>query len=280
MCESMPRTQTNGASTYYETHGDGRPIVFIHGGWTSSEMWDPQMRSFAPEYRIVTYDVRGHGRTDDPTARRYSIDRFVDDLHDLLCDLDIDEPVLCGLSLGGIIAQTYAATHPETVGGLVLADTTQWIPPLPLALTSCQKRVLFPKTVVYPYIRAIGVKRYFRLLLAGIQAAEGHRWLALTPEVREYALREIDAFSTEEYLHVLDALYEFSGCDLGAINAPTLVLVGTHESVAVRRQSTRMATVIENAMKDTIPDAGHLANLDNPDAFNDRIDRFLRDRVG
>ncbi|PSP62755.1 hypothetical protein BRC77_08960 [Halobacteriales archaeon QH_8_64_26] len=181
---TTPRTRAEDAATYYETRGDGRPIVFVHGGWSNSEMWAPQVQSFAAEYRTITYDVRGHGRTTDWGSEPYSIERFVEDLRALIDTLDAEDPILCGLSLGGIIAQTYAATYPEDVGGLVLADTTRWIPPLPISLSGLQKRTLFPKPAVHSYIRAIGVEAYFRQLLAGIQAIEGHQWLALTPEVR------------------------------------------------------------------------------------------------
>jgi pimeloyl-ACP methyl ester carboxylesterase len=276
---TTPRTRAEDAATYYETRGDGRPIVFVHGGWSSSEMWAPQVQSFAAEYRTITYDVRGHGRTTDSGSEPYSIERFVEDLRALIDTLDAEDPILCGLSLGGIIAQTYAATDPEDVGGLVLADTTRWIPPLPISLSGLQKRTLFPKPAVHSYIRAIGVEAYFRQLLAGIQAIEGHQWLALTPEVREFAIREIGAFDVESYLRIFDALYDFGGCDLGAITAPTLVLAGDHEASAVREQSERMATVIEDATLEIVPDAGHLANLDNPSAFDDRIEHFLHERV-
>jgi pimeloyl-ACP methyl ester carboxylesterase len=115
--------RTTDVATYYERRGSGPPIVFVHGMAMSTAEWDPQAAALAGEFTTVAYDVRGHGHTGGSDRAAYSMDLYAVDLDALLAALDVERPVVCGLSMGGCIAQAYAATHPEHVAGLVLADT-------------------------------------------------------------------------------------------------------------------------------------------------------------
>jgi pimeloyl-ACP methyl ester carboxylesterase len=119
----VPTLETNDIKTYYEDTGTGTPIVFVHGGWMDHRMWASQVEAFADEYEVITYDIRGHGRTGGSFEKRYTIELFAADLMALVEGLDIDCPVVCGLSLGGMIAQTYAVRYPEGLRALILADT-------------------------------------------------------------------------------------------------------------------------------------------------------------
>jgi pimeloyl-ACP methyl ester carboxylesterase len=273
----MATTHANGAAMHYELTGTGLPIVFVHGGWTSADMWAPQVERFAEEYRVLTYDVRGHGRTGGSAEPTYSIERFVADLRALIEDCSLDSPVICGLSLGGMIAQTYANRYPGDVRGLVLAGTMESFPPLPIS--RLQQETLFPRLALYPWMHAVGARSSFRLLLNAIRVAQsGRPWLALDEDVRRYARREVRRIETSEFVKVFDAMYEFDSRGERSITAPTLVLTGDHEAAPVVTQSDRLAERIENATRVTIPDAGHLSNLDNSEAFNEALGRFLTDR--
>jgi len=272
----MAAIHANGSTMHYESTGTGPPIVFVHGGWLSADMWDPQVDFFAEEYRVITYDVRGHGRTGGSDEPTYSIDGFVADLRTLVTELSLESPILCGLSLGGMIAQTYASEYPDDVRGLVLADTMQSFPPLPISRP--QQETLFPRVALYPSMHLVGARSYFRFLLQGIQLAQGGKpWLTLDDEVRKQATNEVRRIGTSEFVKIFDAMYEFDSRGDLAITAPTLVLTGDHEVPPVVAQSDRLAERIENATRATIPTAGHLSNLDNPAEFNRVLDRFLAD---
>ena len=119
----MPTATTGDLETYYVREGAGPPVVFVHGAIVDHSQWLPQLDAFSDAYTTVGYDVRGHGRTGGSNRDRYDIDLFVEDLPTLLAALDIEVPALCGLSMGGCIVQAYAATYPEAVAGVVLADT-------------------------------------------------------------------------------------------------------------------------------------------------------------
>lgn len=257
--------------------GDRQTIVFVHGGWLSGSMWRPQIDHFADDYRVVTVDLRGHGRTGATGERDYTIELFADDLRRTLAALDVDAPILCGLSLGGLVARTYAATTDDDLAGLVLAATVESLPPVPM--TQLQKQFLFPKLSIYPTFRLLGSGASFRMLLQSVRAVEGSAWLALDDDVREYALSEVDQFPITEFIKVFDALYDADPRDVENITAPTLLVYGDHEAKAVVAQNRRLARRIDDATTTVVPDAGHLSNLDNTADFNATVDQFL-ERLG
>lgn len=267
----MPAVETDDASLYYEAHGDGDPLVFLHGGWVSRRMWEPQVERFADDYRVITVDARGHGRTGGTDRRRYSIPLFTADLRTILEREDAaDDPAVCGLSMGSHVAQAYAVTY--DVDRLALAATTRTVPPIPI--TRAQKLTFAPKPMLHAVIRGMGVRPYYESLLTTIRAIEGHRWVALRDENRRYVRSEIDGFDTSEYIKVFDALYDHDPVDHALIEAPAMLVHGDHESSALVQQNRELARTL-GAERVEIPDAGHLANLDNPASFDAALDSFL-----
>ena len=120
----MPRVDVNGVSLYYEVTGHGPPLVLAHGFACGLRMWDPQVNALARSWRVVTYDVRGHGISeapDDPAA--YSQAISVADLRALLEHLKMRRAAVGGLSMGGNIALNFALAHPDMVTALIVADT-------------------------------------------------------------------------------------------------------------------------------------------------------------
>lgn len=265
----MARAQPETVTIHATDQGDGQPLVFLHGAWVSSEMWTPQVDHFTPTHRVVTIDTRGHGQSDG-SPRPYSIDRFATDLHATVDSLDLPPPVLCGLSLGGLVAMTYARDYP--VRKLVLAGTVRSIPPVPIG--DWQKHAYFPKPILYQIFRTLGPAAAYRLLVTSIEGALGRPWLATTSAAREYALGEIDELASDEFIKVFDALYDYRPPDLAALEAPALLLHGDHEAPPVKAQSRRIARAL-HADRVSLDDAGHLANLDNPAAFNAALADFL-----
>jgi pimeloyl-ACP methyl ester carboxylesterase len=101
----MPKIKTGDIQTYYESSGSGDPIVFIHGAWVNLRMWQPQVEYFSRSYRVITYDIRGHSETGGSARRRYSMELFADDLVALVDALKLDKLSICGISMGGMVAQ-------------------------------------------------------------------------------------------------------------------------------------------------------------------------------
>lgn len=120
----MPLAEVNGIRLYYEVTGKGHPVVFVHGFGCGIRSWDPQVRALAGTYRVIAYDVRGHGLSDAPSeAAAYSQPTSVEDLRQLLAILKVRRTAVIGLSMGGNIALNFALAHPTLVSALVIADT-------------------------------------------------------------------------------------------------------------------------------------------------------------
>jgi pimeloyl-ACP methyl ester carboxylesterase len=111
----MPMIERDAISIYFESTGEGRPVVFLHGWTMDHELWDRQVTAFAPSYRCVTVDLRGHGSSSKPVDG-YGYEEHVEDLHELLGALDLRHATLVGSSMGGAIAIQLAAGPPRACG--------------------------------------------------------------------------------------------------------------------------------------------------------------------
>jgi len=111
----------NGINLYFETHGSGRPLILLHGGLGSGEMFGPTLPALAANHRVISVDLQGHGRTAD-IDRPLDIRLMADDIAALIYHLGLDKPDLVGYSLGGGVAFQTAVKYPEKIGKLVMAS--------------------------------------------------------------------------------------------------------------------------------------------------------------
>lgn len=267
----MPTVQTNGIETYYERRGEGPPVVFVHASIVDSSAWDEQVAALEEDYTTVTYDLRGHGRTGGSAEREYAMDLFAEDLHALLDALDLDRPVVCGHSMGGMVALTYAARHPDRVAGLVLADAL--VPDLLTRGDWLLRRVVYRALI--PPVRLVG---YERVEKAKVWVAERFFGGSGGDYERIERLRETGpGMSTDEFVKVIRAMtrYHETSVDLSAIPVPTLVLYGENDLPFVKRHAAELAAHLPDVEVDEVPDAGHASNLDNPDYFTAAVRGFL-----
>lgn len=269
----MPRFSLGDGSLYYERQGSGSPLVFVHGGWQDATSWAPQVQEFAEEYNVITYDIRGHGQTGATAAADYSIDLFTDDLEALLAGLDIDQPLLVGLSVGGMIAQTFLDRHPDGARGAVIAGPVQSMPSFGLAADL--NPFVSPMFGVSQMVSTLGSAGAFRALLSTMHAANGGPWLSLGSDVREQTIAAAGAVPEAEYTKIFQALYEHEPIDLSHVETPLLTLYGDHEATRIKRQAKRLVESLPNGSAQEIPDAAHLVNQDNPAAFNRACSEFF-----
>ncbi|WP_458187787.1 alpha/beta fold hydrolase [Haladaptatus sp. NG-WS-4] len=267
----MPTVQTNDIETYYKRRGEGPPVVFVHAAIVDHSMWNPQVDTLSDDYTTVTYDVRGHGRTGGSSEPEYTVERYVEDLHGLVTALNLARPVLCGLSLGGLVAKTYAARYPDQVAGVVLADTFT-----PNILTRGEwflRRVALNSLI--PPVRLVG---YERVEKANVWLTERFfRGSSGDYEKVERIRGTGPKMSTDEFAKVIRSMTRFHdmSVDLSAITAPTLVLYGENELPFIKCHAAELGAHVPNVQIDEVPNAGHASNLDNPDYFSTAIRTFL-----
>lgn len=270
------RVQTNGIETYYVRRGEGPPIVFVYGAIMDHRQWEPQVDALSDEYTTVAYDVRGHGRTGGSDAETYSVELFAEDLDALVDALGLQQPILCGLSLGGCIAQVYAARHPEKVAGVVLADT---FTAGPLGVGG---RLLFANLRFFALLdRVVRYKRLNRFQTwVGQRVAPG---IAGDRATVQRLVDEGPTISHPEFVKIMEALGAFprSDFDISPISAPTLILYGENEPAMFRTAAAYMRERLTGADVEVrvVPDAGHASNLDNPAFFTAAVRELAEETV-
>jgi len=260
-------------TVHYETRGSGPPLVCVHGGWQNGRSWQPQIEGFADEYTVVTLDLRGHGRTGATELRRYSVELLADDLERLLAHLDIERPLLCGVSLGGMVLQSYLDRHPDAARGAVIGAPAQSMPPIDLPAAA--KPFLSPAPALSGMLSTVGPAGTFRALCESARATTGGPWLAVDPAVRSSAIDAAGEVPRREWLKIFRASYGFEPPDLSHVETPTLVLYGADEAPSVKRQGDRLARTVRSGRSREIAEAGHLLNQDNPDAFDEACTEFF-----
>lgn len=269
----MPEIRINGAAIYYEQAGQGPALVFVHGAFADSRIWDPQWDTFASRYRLLRYDLRGHGQTGTSSLDRYSMDTFADDLAALLDALQIQSPVICGLSWGGSIAQTFAVRYPQRPAALIFSGSA-----VAIDLTLMDKlycNVLFPGWAMSLAIKSMSVHNFtrFTLWLAGLTL--GKQWLSRDEQAREYLEQCMFAMDRNEYLKIWQAIYGFHVQALEKITCPVLVLNGEYESKNTFLHTREILRRIPQARAEVVPAALHAANLEEPQVFNNLLQDFL-----
>jgi 3-oxoadipate enol-lactonase len=256
----------NGIQLNYVERGlpDGLPIIFIHGFPFSHEMWSPQMASLPNRYRAISYDVRGHGASDigDP---HYTIDLYVDDLLALMDHLVITKAVLCGLSMGGYIALRAAERAPERIRGLILCDTKS-------EADTDEGKIRRSDTL--RLIQARGVHAFAQEFVKSIFAP---RTFTHRHEAVELIKQIIGSNQPTAVCGALLALAARTDTTarLVSISVPTLLLVGEHDQLTPPSATKAMHDRIQGSRMHIIPEAGHMSNLENPEAFNALIESFL-----
>ncbi len=263
----MPICVANGIRLYYERAGRGHPLVFIHGHTLTCAVWDQQWPVASAHCQAIRYDLRGHGRSEAPPSG-YTHAHHGADLVALLDCLHATQATLVGLSFGGGVAIQLALSEPHRVASLVLVDST-----LDGFAYSHQFRSFF---------RAFGAAIRRR----GVQAATTEMWFShpLFAQLRQQPDRfrafcqMALQFSGAEYLDDTPQIRpQTRHVDrLGEVSVPTLVIVGEHDIADFQRTADALQRGIPGAEKVVIRNAGHVANLEQPDAFNAALLAFLR----
>jgi pimeloyl-ACP methyl ester carboxylesterase len=257
--------QANGITICYDDLGVGRvPLLFIHGFPFDRTMWQPQLDFLKSTQRVITYDIRGFGKstTNDENA---SMTLFADDLIKMLDTLQINKVVACGLSMGGYILLDAVSRYPERFEAIILSDT-QCIADSPEAK---EKRF---KTI--ELIENGGLNNWADGFIKNLFSKET---LESKKELVEKIRSIMLSTSTETIIATLKALaYRNERCaELSDIAIPALILCGKEDVVTPIAQSEMMLDMIETSVMITIDGAGHLSNMEQPDKFNEQVNNFL-----
>jgi pimeloyl-ACP methyl ester carboxylesterase len=270
---STPRTKTgfvniDGAQIYYETAGKGIPFVMIHAGVADRRQWNNEFASFAQNYQVLRYDMRGYGKS-EPVDGEFS---HMGDLVSILNALGLQEPiVIMGCSMGGGLAMDFALTHPSRVKALIMVGSG----PSGLELD-----------VPTPAKFAEAEKAYDAGDLDLVAELETQIWFDGTDRTPQQINQAMRKLAYEMNRKALD--YEARGLGkrlpntempafdrLTDLHIPVLVIVGTHDTPYILAAADYMIEKLPSARKVTIEDAAHLPNMEQPQEFQTIVNDFL-----
>ena len=263
----MPRTNVGGLDMYYDVEGAGFPVVCISGLSLDHLAWGPQVPALtAAGYRCVLFDNRDAGQTSE-SGGAYSVRQMADDTVGLMDALGLASAHIVGMSMGGMIAQEIAIGHPSRVASLTLVCTAA-------AMEEGQRgifrtwRALRPEAAADDFVQSLSPWLFT------------HRFY-LDPEPMQAFLQMVrdNPFpqSAAAFQRQCDAVTGFNALDrLDAIAAPTHVIVGAEDILTPPRLSRTLAERIAGATLTELPAAGHVLQLETPEAFNPVLIRFLQ----
>jgi pimeloyl-ACP methyl ester carboxylesterase len=261
------RAAINKTNIGYEDHGIGQPILFLHAFPLNRSMWSGELLTLLAEerYRLVALDWPGFGES-DITGDTLTMEQFADDVAGLMDLLGMQDAILCGLSMGGYAAFAFLRKYPQRLKGLILADTRP-------GADTAEGRANRENVARLALSEGTGAIADLQLpKLISENTRQYH------PEVEARIRQMINAATPQGIAAASRGMAQrVDSTDLlPTIACPTLVLVGEHDVLTPPDVARDYASNIPNAQFVVIPDAGHLSNLEQPEAFVQALSGFLR----
>ena len=245
----------DGVRLVYRLDGDddSPPIVLVNSLGTDLRMWDPQVAALSRIFRVLRYDIRGHGQS-GLSDEKVTIERLGLDLMDLLDELAIRSVHICGLSLGGVIALWLAVHHPERIKRAVFANTAARIG----TVEGWNARIGSVESGGMAAVREAVVARFL---------SEGFR--VRQPETTRWVGDMLEATNPEGYIAACAALRDADLTHLiHKIRVPSLILAGALDEATPPAQAKELQKLIPGSDLIIFPEVAHLSNIELPNAFN------------
>src|SRR5437899_10511864 len=249
----MPKINRDGLEIYYEVHGSGPTLLLTHGYSSTSQMWQGQIEALSKHHQLVLWDMRGHGRSDYPSApSAYSEALTVADMAALLDEVGAPKAIVGGLSLGGYMSLAFYRAHPDRVRALLIIDTGP-------GFKKDDAREAWNKRA------HDSGNRFDREGLEVLKSGSRER-SSVTHRDASGLARAAHGMLIQRDARVIESLPD--------IKVPSLIVVGADDTPFLAA-SDYMAAKIPGAPKVVIPAAGHAVNIDQPQAFIDAVLPFL-----
>ena len=246
---------------YYEIHGQGDPLLLIHGLGSSSQDWELQITRFVNHFQVITVDLRGHGKSPKPPGP-YSMPLFAEDVAGLLGNLGHSSVHMLGISLGGMVAFQLALDYPELVQSLVVVNSTP-----EMILHSLKDRIALWQRLMI--VRLMGMQKMGKVL------AERFLPGPEFDELRQVFVKRWAQNHKPAYLEAMKAVVGWSVEErLGEINCPALIL-GSDGDYFPMVEKEAYARRIPGAKLVIIQNSRHALPAEKPEEFNDAVELFL-----
>ncbi|WP_255306195.1 alpha/beta fold hydrolase [Streptomyces sp. Wb2n-11] len=258
--------QTADGRLAYREAGSGPSLVFLHGGFLDHRMWEEQIRAFAPHYRVIAFDARGHGGSDNAAGPF----RHADDVAALLRGLEAAPAVLVGVSMGGATAVDCALEHPELVRAVVVSGVGTSEPAFgdswTLDVFAAQEQALATGD-------ATGWVDAFMRFTFGPHRGPGAVDPDVVRRVREMALGTLGKHTPDEPDHRVPVTATWERAV--GIAVPACAINGAVDAPDNLAMADRLMRLVPDGRTVTLPDTAHYPNMENPARFDAELASFL-----
>jgi len=262
----MPIKKINGIDLYYEQHGKGEPLILIAGYSADHNVWLHVIDTLAKHFQVTIFDNRGAGKTEAP-AGDYTLAQMAQDTAELMTALDIEKAHIFGHSMGGKIAQTFAANYPDRVNKLILVGTQT--PPIQFPIIYLN--VLHDELLK----RGIPLELIIRNAFAWLYHDGFFKDEAKVNQELERTKKQTE-LSTANGIQGQTAALAIDITDqLKKINAKTLVITGNKDVLVLPNESEYLANNIKHAQLSIIENCGHMIQIEQPEIFLALVIDFL-----
>jgi 3-oxoadipate enol-lactonase len=260
----MPSIKVNDIDLYYETYGQGEPLVFIAGFTADHTIWEALVGAYTHKYQVIIFDNRGIGLSSDKPDYPYTAQVLADDTVGLLKALDFQHATLVGHSYGGCVAQTLAAKYPDYVKSVILVNTLMKAPAR-LQLFA-QSRYEFlkanaPDSALIKYVSLMGFS---------------NDYLSKANRIEQLLKIGLPTMSLAGYQHQVDGLLAFDSRQwVGNIKKPCLIICADEDLISDPQDSKKMEQAITDAEYFCFKNVGHIPMIEQPELFNKVVLQFL-----
>jgi len=254
----VPEVDVNGETLHYERAGSGPPLLLIHSLGTGAWMWRDQIARWHQHLDVVAFDLRGHGRSSG--NGEVTVSNIAADLDGALQTLGLRQVTAIGISMGGPIAAHLHARNPDCLSRLVIADSFATQGEAGIARVAALENVL----------RTSSMTEY------GRSYAEGTLRRTTASSSFDELSASVAAMSKETYLQIARSVFTSDVSEfMRAIRIPVRVVVGVDDTRTPPQLSEDIHRLIAGSEFGKIPDAAHLANIDNPEGFHAAVEDFV-----
>ncbi len=256
------KTTVGDIELHYTIEGAGPWITLSHSLGCDSSMWDEQAALLSKNYTVLRFDTRGHGQSSAPPGP-YTLAQMADDVHGLFQFLGIKKTHWLGISMGGMIGQTFALKYPGVFSSMVLLDTTSRRPPNASAIWG--QRIELAQSQGMGALVESTLERWFT---APFRASH--------PQVVAKVAQGIRDTPVAGFCGCCEAISEIDVLDrLPEIDCPALVMVGDQDHGTPPEMARLIHQNLRNSKFVIIPDAAHISNIEQPVFFNRELLAFL-----
>jgi pimeloyl-ACP methyl ester carboxylesterase len=259
----MNTFKLNGLSiTDYE--GGGKPLILVHAYPLCNRMWDEQVNYFKNKYRVITYDIRGLGYSNELSSYCFTMEELVNDFFDIIDNLNLGKVNACGLSMGGYILLRALVRDQERFSSVILADTKS---------EGENNQSIINRSDIIIKIKSGKKDEFLDEFLLKLLCKE-----SLKNEKLKNFVRMIMSWADERGLcssMLAIAARTNIFYQLKNIDTPTLIIVGKEDEVTPVIHSFYLKDKLKNSKFKVIKNAGHLSNMENPEEFNRTMENFL-----